>query len=375
MTQPVRYTLQEPFFISSRLMPAVAVADATIHLQADTIDADQADPRLSWHYIIDAPGLYYEARDVTTPYLGPSTVAGQLPTAMGTVLSYLANAADGDNRGDEPLLPDAVYQWARRNQDELTLTAEFVEHGPPQRMPATDLWRAITHDPYQTPYGRWCAAQAVAHADRLGTLHPRGGLATGLVVRDGLWHETALAWYTMLTDRPEPDSRSACVVAGRGAVTAWLSTAAPHPYAGTMADFLHPTHTDTDWGSALGLDELVEHAQQAGLFGIPGHTIRLHNVFDVRTNQVGHIVTVQTPTGTTMASGPVDLRPANARDAWDMLRLCAAYVDSALPFEAADLSAPSRARAFPNLNATTSVQVDTSPVPPVPAARPRDHHR
>ena len=59
-----------------------------------------------------------------------------------------------------------------------------------------------------------------------------------------------------------------------------------------------------------------------------------------------HLVTVQTPTGTTMATGPVDLRPDNAHDACDMLRLCATFVDSALP-EAADVAgelAPGRAR-------------------------------
>ena len=103
----------------------------------------------------------------------------------------------------------------------------------------------------------------------------------------------------------------------------------------------------------LGLVELVERASSR-LFGIPGHTIRLHNVFDIYTDQVGHLVTVQTPTGTTMASGPVDLRPANAHDACDMLRLCATYVDSALaePADPVGDLAPGRARPFPNLNAT-----------------------
>ena len=224
MAHPVQYILREPFFISSRLMPAVRVGDATIHMRADTIDDGQPRPARAMAYLIDGPGLHYDANDVSTPYLGQATIGG--PTADGHGRRLLAGPVSHGADRDEtsPRCPDAVYQWARRNQDEISMSWPTSSTRPPQRMPAADLWRAITHDPYQTPYGRWCAGQAIAHADRLATLNPQSGPATGLVVRDELWHETALAWYTMLTDRAEPAITSVCAVADRDTIATWLTT-------------------------------------------------------------------------------------------------------------------------------------------------------
>ena len=382
MAQPVQYVLRDPFFISSQLMPAVNVADATIHMQADTIDRDDGhDPRVVWQYIIEGPTVFHAGRDLTTPYLGPTAVAGQLPTAMGTLLGYLSHVADVDHRdGDESSLPDAVYQWAKRNRDEITAAADLVENGPQQPMPATAVWAAITHDPDQTPYGRWSAGQATAHADRLATLHPHPGAATRQEVRDEAWHETALAWYRMLTGQPEPEPAMwpVCAVADRDAIAAWLRGPAPQPYVGTMAEYLDLGHGPPDW---LTMPDLIEHAQLAGLFGVAQHTIRLHNVVDAHTGAISHLLTVHTPSGANHAAGPVHPHQLTGRRegtvaAISALEKCAAYVDSALAVRVTAVGgpAPGRARPFPPVDVTQAEGPSTATIPIPAAARPR-HHR
>src|SRR5688572_24233180 len=112
MTQPVQYRLRAPFFISSRLAPALNVADTTIYMEAVAVDRDdERDPRVVWQYSIEGPTVSHAGRDLTTPYLGPDTVAGQLTTAMGTLLDSLGHVADGDAPGrNDTSLPDAVCQ-------------------------------------------------------------------------------------------------------------------------------------------------------------------------------------------------------------------------------------------------------------------------
>src|SRR5262245_9138462 len=185
MPIPVQYQLYPPLFISSRLTPAVKVGGTTIHLHAAGIDTNEPhDPRVVWEYTLEAPTVYYSGRDLTTPYLGPATIAGQLPQAMATLLGSLSHMVDVDGASS---LPDPVYEWAHRHRDELALVAELVENTPDRPIPSRSVWWALTHDPYQTPYGQWCTGQATVHADRLATLSA-GSPPAGLAVRDEQWH-------------------------------------------------------------------------------------------------------------------------------------------------------------------------------------------
>ncbi|MDT5027813.1 MAG: hypothetical protein QOE61_4239 [Micromonosporaceae bacterium] len=241
------------------------------------------------------------------------------------------------------------------------MTSTSDEYG--RRMSATTLWRNITNNPDQTRYSRWCAGQATAHADRIATLNPirphQTNPASALAMRDETWHETAVQWYTMLTDRPEPDNRPVpvCAVADRDAIHAWLNQPAPHPYAGTMDEFLGLHHMHDEWAGRFALPSLIEHAQHAGLFGIPQHTIRLHNVLDHTTGWNGDLLTIHTPTGAALAAGPFNsyhLTDGPAGPAIDIevtvLRNCATAVDTALAaHETGVVATPDRARPFPTL--------------------------
>jgi hypothetical protein len=369
--QSVQYALRNPFFISSRLMPAIRVGDATIHMRADSVDSEDFDPIVRWQYIIAGTDVDYEASDVSTDYLGRSTIAGQLPWAMSTLLTFLSHAADA-NVDDAVPFPAAVCHWARRNSDEITMMLDVVENPDQHRMSASELWRAITHDPYQTPYGRWCGAQAVAHADRLSTLNPpttnTATAKTGLAVRDELWHETAVAWYTMLTNQPEPDHTPPplCTVADRDTIHAWLRQPAPEPHIGTIKQLLDLDHRDEQWYGPLGLPALIEHAQREGLFGIRDHTIRLHNVFDHTTGSNGNLLTIHTPSGVTVAAGPfaIDLLLTHGWvDEATVLGNCATAINSAFASPAPPAAtAPDRARPFPPLGTEPAVSATAGTV-------------
>ena len=224
MPTRVQYQLRPPFFISSRLTPAVKVGDATIHMHAASIDTeDSHDPRVTWEYTIEGPTVYHSGRDLTTPYLGPATVASQLPHAMGTLLGYLSHVADGDD--DDSPLPDVVHEWSRLHRNELALTADLIENAPDRPMRSSAAWWALTHDPYQSPYGRWCTGQATAHADRLATLSPGNLAASGLVVRDEQWHQP-----------PWPGTRCSPISRNQNPPPRWVSSATATPSSLGCAD-------------------------------------------------------------------------------------------------------------------------------------------
>jgi hypothetical protein len=362
----VQYILREPFFISSRLMPAIRVGDTTIHMQAHSIDADDGDTVLRWEYLIDGPTVHYGANDVSSPYLGHDAIAQQLPTAMGGPLAALGHVGDGDEAGP---FPHEVYQWAHRHQDEIATVVDGIDNPHTGEMRSTDLWRAITENPYQTPYGRWCAGQAVAHADRLATLNPPATNDTniGLAVRDDVWHDSALGWYTMLTNRPEPEDTpvSVCTVADRDTIETWLR----HNTSGL---------TDSLGDEPGALPALIDQAQRDGLFGIRDHTIRAHTVLDGRTGTDATLLTIHTPSGATLAAGPIatDLLTGGVTGRGDevtVLRNCATAVSSA--YATNHEPAPAgRSRPFPPLGTDRTSAATTSP-PPDTAAIAVHHHR
>jgi hypothetical protein len=361
----VQYSLRKPFFISSRLMPAIRVGDATIHMRAHSVDSEDGDTLVRWEYLIDAPSVQYGTNDVSTPYIGQSVIAEQLPTAMGALLDGLSHAADGDEAGP---FPHQVWLWARRHQDEITMVLDGIDNPDTQEMSSSELWRAITHDPYQTPYGRWCAGQAVAHADRLATLNPNAAYPTNtaLAVRDEVWHDSALGWYTMLTNQPEPPHTTipVCTVSDRDTIENWLRQSAAGLSDGLGSD-PRPLHA------------LVDQAQRAGLFGIRNHTIRAHTVLDHRTGSDAILLTIHTPNGATFAAGPIatDLLTGGVTERGDevtVLRNCATALAAAYPPNH-DPVPPDRSRQFPPLGTDLAPTAATSPPPATPVSAAHRH--
>jgi hypothetical protein len=374
----VQYTLREPFFISTRLMPAVRVGAATIHMRAHSVDADDGDTVVRWEYLIDAPSVHYGANDVSTFYVAEAAIAQQLPTVMGGLLAALSHVADGDEAGP---FPHEVYQWAHRHQDEITMVLDGIDNPEPQVMASSGLWRAITHDLYQTPYGRWCAAQAIAHADQLATLNPPAAdtANTGLAVRDEAWHDSALGWYTMLTNQSEPEQAPipVCAVADRATIQAWLRQPAPQPNTGTLGHVLGLDDRDHQWHGSRTLQMLIEQAQRDGLFGIRNHTIRVHTVLDHLTGADASLLTVHAPSGATLAAGPIatDILTAGMTGRGDevtALRNCATAVASAFAAQQT-AAAPGRSRPFPPLGIDPTAAATVSTAPGSPATTAHRH--
>jgi hypothetical protein len=193
----------------------------------------------------------------------------------------------------------------------------------PGKPSAVTHWRELLRRCDLTPGQRRRLGQATAHADRLAALHPT---RTGLAVRDELWHRTALTHYT--TNPPEPiEPAPACRIATRHQLAAWLTTAAPRPYAGTMAEYLA-----ADPGPLL-LADLVDQAQLAGLFGQPDHTVIAYPITDPRDGLTGHLLTIHAPTGAVLAAGPIPPPPRRAdpvEAAHAALAIIASHVDSAV---------------------------------------------
>jgi hypothetical protein len=117
--------LHEPFIISSRLMPAVKVGDATISAEWD---GETSDKRAQVRFFIDkpdgpdGPGWTYEANDLHSG-VGGATMQGM----FACLLSFLQACAESVNyrrrtgrRGEnEDLFPPHVAEWASHNSDEM----------------------------------------------------------------------------------------------------------------------------------------------------------------------------------------------------------------------------------------------------------------
>jgi hypothetical protein len=248
------------------------------------------------------------------------------------------------------------------------MVLDRIDNRDAQEMSSSELWRAITHDPYQTPYGRWCAGLAVAHADRLGTLNPPATHTTntGLAVRDETWHDTALGWYTMLTNRPGPEHTTTpvCTVADRDTIENWLRQSGSGL-------------TDTLGDDPRELHALIHQAQRDGLFGIRNHTIRAHTVVDHRTGSDATLLTIHGPTGVTLAAGPIatDVLTGGVPGRGDevaVLRNCATAVASAYP-ASHDPVPPDRSRPFPPLGTDLAATATTSSLPATPVTAAHRH--
>jgi len=109
-------TLREPFFISSRLLPAVRVSDAIISIEYG--DPCQ-DGRVRYRYFIDFGGENdHEGDDLKSGAGG-----GTLRQGMESLLAFLSSCGESCRPGHEgenaDLFPPHIGEWAYLNQDEI----------------------------------------------------------------------------------------------------------------------------------------------------------------------------------------------------------------------------------------------------------------
>lgn len=114
-------TLKEPFFISSRLLPSVRVADAVIGIEVVGTEAR----RLRYRHTID----FDDSRKTHIEKTVRSGVGnGDLRGGMTALLSFLLAASQGGDMAGE--FPPRVERWAKANSDEIGIVLEEVESTP-----------------------------------------------------------------------------------------------------------------------------------------------------------------------------------------------------------------------------------------------------
>lgn len=111
-------TLNSPFQISSRLLPAVQIEDTYISLEHNKISSDN---RNVWTYYIDNPAWEYTASDLRSGCGGET-----LQKAMENLLGFLAAAGESYRTMEwtekTPIFfPEHVTAWAYQHSEELTM--------------------------------------------------------------------------------------------------------------------------------------------------------------------------------------------------------------------------------------------------------------
>lgn len=121
-------TLQSPFFISSRLAPALKVADATLSFDRGNFVIDFVD------------GTEHEITDFRFPAcrIKGDTNESVLQDGFASILAFLSACAESRNyaerRGKDAsegensdLFPEFVGQWAQENSDEIDMIQLEIE--------------------------------------------------------------------------------------------------------------------------------------------------------------------------------------------------------------------------------------------------------
>lgn len=124
--------LSEPFFISSRLRPAIKIDDCTISMHYDD---KQLDGRDVFRYYLDFPdeSLDYSANDIKSGCQGCS-----LQSAFATLLSFMSTCGEamqyvmrtGRETENDDLFPPHIALWCEQHTDELSMLSMELEETP-----------------------------------------------------------------------------------------------------------------------------------------------------------------------------------------------------------------------------------------------------
>jgi len=117
--------LHNPVMISSRLMPAVKVGDATISVELSGYHGGRS---VFTMYLDFADGTTFECSDLTSP-------RESLQEALASYLSFLSASAEaysyqmstGRSSENIDLFPPHVTEWAYQNSDELSILSIELE--------------------------------------------------------------------------------------------------------------------------------------------------------------------------------------------------------------------------------------------------------
>ncbi len=116
----VKFELDSPVEITSRLMAGVRVGGATISIEYGGVTEDR---RRKYHYFIDLPdGTEYESDDIASGVGG-----GTLQSGLENLLGFLSACGeswnyvghDGERGENADLFTPVVAEWASQNSDEL----------------------------------------------------------------------------------------------------------------------------------------------------------------------------------------------------------------------------------------------------------------
>lgn len=120
----MRYTLRDPWQISSRLMPAVTVGGAWLSIEPGPRNREG---RTQYDIWIDLPdGGEYHVTDLRSGCGG-----GDVREGMLSLLSFLYAAAESYPDGENAdLFPPAVVAWADSCADDLTMLQLEIDESP-----------------------------------------------------------------------------------------------------------------------------------------------------------------------------------------------------------------------------------------------------
>ncbi len=123
--------LHKPFMISSRLMPGLEIAGATLSLDTGK---ETSEGRTCYQVWIDLPnGTEHEITDLRSGCGG-----GSIQEGFKCLLSFLSAAAEsrqyrertGRTGENEELFPADVVDWASQNSDEIGMLQCEIEDTP-----------------------------------------------------------------------------------------------------------------------------------------------------------------------------------------------------------------------------------------------------
>lgn len=128
--------LHSPFFISSRLLPALKIGNATLSLE--NISKRDMEGRQSATFILDLPnGQEYLDSSLQSGCQGFYGINGRVQDIFTTYLSFLDAAVESykycgsvyTNYPDEnmSMFPEYVVEWAAENIDEISMLQYDIE--------------------------------------------------------------------------------------------------------------------------------------------------------------------------------------------------------------------------------------------------------
>lgn len=120
--------LRSPFFISSRLLPAIKVGGGTIQLQYSDLSDTEGRTRYKWVVDLES-GKSFSGNDLRSGVGG-----GNLKEGFISLLSFLSACGEsfarhGEEGENSDLFPLEVAKWAADNCEEISFALFEIEEG------------------------------------------------------------------------------------------------------------------------------------------------------------------------------------------------------------------------------------------------------